>query len=290
MLAAVFAALFVYNGTNNGWQTPDAGITVVPPATNQFRELRVVTWNIAKCDVYLGKLKFRPADEVRAHLDKVAAVVGAEKPDLVSLTEVNIECAPCPVNQVEHLTRALGMHAWAFGENSSFGVPFCRIRTGNALLSRLPLRGLEVQQLVGGTPFYYPRNNRRLLWCEVMVNGQPLLAAGLRNDSFNPDNNLLQVEQILRKLDRRPAIVAGDFNVTPQQAAMKRWRDSGLFTAEWEGPATYPTEAPAERIDFILAPAGWKLVSSKVLKSDLSDHLPVLSVFEVLVGKTPPAP
>ena len=281
------AALFVYNGTNTGWKVPDSGVTSVPAVTNQFRELRVFTWNIAKCDVYQGRFRFRSAEAVRAHLDKVAAVIRAEKPDLVSLTEINLECAPCPVNQVEHLTRALEMHAWAFGENNSFGLPFCRIRTGNALLSRLPMRALETQQLVGGTPYYYPRNNRRLLWCEVTVNGHPLLAAGLRNDSFNPANNLLQVEQILRKLDGRPSLLAGDFNVSPEQAAMKRWRDSGLFTTAWEGPATFPSEAPTERIDNILAPAGWKLVSSKVLKSDLSDHLPVVSVFELPTTKSP---
>ena len=161
-----------------------------------------------------------------------------------------------------------------------------RTRVGDGQRQEL-LRNGPVQQLVGGTPFYYPRNNRRLLWCEIKLNGQPLLANCLRNDSFNPDNNLLQVEQILRKLDRRPAIFAGDLNVTPQQAAMKLWRESGVFTAEWEGPATFPSEAPTERIDFVLAPASWKLVSSKVLKSDLSDHLPVVSVFEVVEAKSP---
>lgn len=286
-VGAFFAALFIYNGTNTGWRVPDAGVTSVPATTNQFRELRVLTWNIAKCDVYQGRFRFRSTDAVRTHLDQVAAVIRAEHPDLVSLTEINLECAPCPVNQVEHLTRALAMHAWAFGENNSFGLPFCRIRTGNALLSRLPLRALETQQLVGGTPFYYPRNNRRLLWAELTVNGHPLLAAGLRNDSFNPENNLLQVEQILRKLDGKPALLAGDFNVSPEQAAMKRWRSSGLFTAAWDGPATFPSEAPTERIDNILAPAGWKLVSSKVLKSDFSDHLPMVSVFALPDSKSP---
>lgn len=40
-------------------------------------------------------------------------------------------------------------------------------------------------------------------------------------------------------------------------------------------------------IDCILALAGSKLMSSKVLKSNLSDHLPVLSVFELPGPKSP---
>lgn len=281
LLSVIFVLLFIYNGTNTSWKTPDFGVTNIPPDTKHVGELRVLTWNIAKCDACQSNLLFRSTADVRAHLEKIAAVIRAEQPDLVALTEINLECGPCPVNQVEHLARALEMHAWAFGENSSFGVPFFRIRTGNALLSRLPLRGLEVQQLTRGTPFYYPRNNRRLLWCEVILNGFPLLAAGLRNDSFNPENNFLQVEQILHKLDGRPAIFAGDFNVRPEQAAMKRWRNSGLFIGDWAGAPTFPSESPNRRIDEILAPVEWRLVSSRVLNSDLSDHLPVVSVFEV---------
>ena len=281
LLFGIVTALFIYNGTNTAWQTPAIGFTPAHPETKKLRELRVLTWNIAKCDAYNGRLRFRSAADVMAHLDKVATVIRTEQPDLIALTEINLECGPCPVNQVEHLARALEMPAWAFGENSSFGLPFFRIRTGNALLSRLPIRALEVEQLAGGTPFYNPRNNRRILWCEITLNGRPLLAASLRNDSFNPENNLLQVEQILRKLDRRPAILAGDFNVRPDQPAMKRWRDSGLFVGDWAGPPTFPAESPTRRIDEILAPIEWKLVSSKALDSDLSDHLPVISVFEV---------
>lgn len=275
------AALFIYNGTNTAWKKPSVGFTPTPPETKRLRELRVLTWNIAKCNAYDSRMRFRPPADVRTHLDQIAALIRAEQPDLIALTEINLECGPCPVNQVEHLARALEMPAWAFGENSSFGVPFFRIRSGNALLSRLPLRALEVEQLAGGMPFYNPRNNRRILWCEISLNERPLLVASLRNDSFNPENNLRQVEQILRKIDGRPAILAGDFNVRPDQPAMKRWKDSGLFVGDWAGPPTFPAESPNRRIDEILAPVEWKLVSSKTIQSDLSDHLPVISVFEV---------
>jgi endonuclease/exonuclease/phosphatase family metal-dependent hydrolase len=131
------------------------------------------------------------------------------------------------------------------------------------------------------------RNDRRVLWCEVTLNARPLLVASIRNDSFDLDNNLRQVGQILEKLDGRPTLVAGDFNASAEQPAMRRWRESNLFTATWDGPPTFPSDAPRERIDNILAPIGWKLVSSEVLSSDLSDHLPVLSVFEIREEKMP---
>ena len=289
IVPVVFAGLFVWNGLHSSWQQPEF-ITVGPAARlSSSREVRVLTWNIAKCDFYSGGLRFRSVTDVEEHLKKMAGIIRSEKPDIVSLTEVNWECAPCPVNQAAFLARELEMHACAFGQNYSWGLPFFRIRSGNALLSRFPMRALDTEQLPGGRPFHKPVNNRRIVWCEITFDREPVLASALRNDSHNPDNNLVQVEQILRRLNGKPALMAGDFNVTPDQPAMKRWRDSGLFSGAWEGDATYPSEAPTRRIDNVLAPRGWKLVSSAVLKQarDLSDHLPVLSVFELPASGAP---
>lgn len=62
---------------------------------------------------------------------------------------------------------------------------------------------------------------------------------------------------------------------------MKIYRESGLFTGEWNGLNTFPAEAPDRTIDYILVPKGWELVEHRVIRNDASDHCAILSVFEI---------
>lgn len=284
-ILVLIGILFCFNGLNTSWKTPDYGETTVPAITFRVDTVKILTYNIAKCDVYEGGFAFLPVAEVESHLDRIAEMINKENPDLIFLNEINYECAPCPVNQVKYLAEKTNMHAFAFGANYSWGLPFYRIRSGVALLSRFPLEALETQQLAGGKPFYEPTNNRRILWTNVLINGQKIVAASLRNDSFEKENNFRQMQQILRKLGEKQAILAGDFNANPSQASIKLIKKSGHFSGEFDGDFTFPTKKPRECIDFIFAPNTWKLIEHHVIKSPESDHLPVFSIF-VLPGQT----
>jgi endonuclease/exonuclease/phosphatase (EEP) superfamily protein YafD len=48
-----------------------------------------------------------------------------------------------------------------------------------------------------------------------------------------------------------------------------------------EGPATFPADAPRQRIDYVFAPKAWKLVDSRVLDDQTSDHRAVVATFEL---------
>lgn len=276
---ALVGLLFVANGLWPSWRTPQVGRSAYPPRSGPIRTIKAMAYNIAKCFVHQGGLSFRSEQEVTGCLDRIAAVVAREKPDLVFLSEINFQCSPCPVNQVQYLARKTRMHAHAFGENYSWGLPFYRIRSGNALLSQLPLTPVETQQLAGDAPFYHPLGNRRILWVEVAINNEKLLVGSLRNDSFDIDNNLVQVRQILRRIGKRPALLGGDFNAPAGSPPMQALSASGRFTGKLDGPPTFPTDKPDRCIDFILAPRAWRLLEHRVLKEDVSDHLPVVSTF-----------
>lgn len=240
-----------------------------------------MAWNLQKAGLIAPRpIRSSPA-EVRAHLDRVAAVIREQDPDLVLLSEVVVECTPCPVDQVAYLADATGMHAWAFGEQYNFGLPVLRIRGGNAVLSRLPLRAVSNQQLTGGGSFLWPANNRRALWCEARVQEGWLRVAAIHNDSQDPVNNARQIEELLSELRGEPAILAGDFNATPESESMRRLRQSGLFVGAGEEEWTFPAGEPTRRIDYVLAPGAWRALSQEVIPTALSDHRPVLAVFEV---------
>lgn len=275
-LAAV-ALLFTLNGLFPGWEDGEEGTTAVA-AADAGRQVRVLAFNIAKCFQHLGGLSFADPDDVRARLDGIAELIREHRVDIACISEIVKESPPCPVDQVTYLAEKAGMHAWAFGENYSWGLPFLRLRAGNALLSRFPLRVRSVDQLAGGTPFWDPTNNRRILWCEVLLGEEWLSVASVRNDSFDPENNAVQAREILDALGRRPALLGGDFNARPDTKSMRLFRNHG-FAGRIDGPLTYPARDPDRRIDYVLAPASWTLIEERVLTSDLSDHLPVLATF-----------
>ena len=257
-----------------------------PPSRElaQGEGIRVISYNIAKAFSHKRGLKFATEEEVLWYLGEMAKAVGQENPDLVFLSEALRECGPCPVNHVATLADMLGMHASAFGENYNFGLPFFRIIGGNAILSRWPIEPVANPDLSGRRPFYVTKNNRRALWCRIRVAGRPLLIAALHNDSFDKHNNAVQAAHIVdfaKAHGERNVLLAGDFNCLPTWVSMETYKNSELFNGEWDGPFTFPAEKPKRTIDYILGPKDWDVVEHRVIESQASDHLPVLTVFRV---------
>ncbi|MCA9669288.1 MAG: endonuclease/exonuclease/phosphatase family protein [Myxococcales bacterium] len=281
-LPLLFALLFSLNGLWPGWKTPETGTTKHAQRTGTVKRVRVMAFNIAKCFAHQGGMKFRDESEVKTCLDRIAALMQRERVDLAFLSEINFDCAPCgSINQVEYLADKAGFHSWSFGANYSFGVFFYRIRSGNALLSRFALEPVGVKQLRHGTPFYNPMGNRRLLWMKIPALGG-VRAGALRNDSFDIDRNRDQVEQLLADVPATGALLGGDFNAWPGTQPITLFQRSGRFNnACFEGPPTFPVDKPKHRIDFIVAPKAWRLVEQHVVKTDVSDHLPVVATFEM---------
>ena len=225
--------------------------------------------------------RFAKPAAVRARLDAIAQQLREHEVDLAFLSEIVREAAPAPLDQVRYLAEAAGFHAWVYGDNYSFGLPFARIRAGNALLSRFPLRPGAVLQLPGARPFYRPTNNRRVVFGELLLGTRAHPFAVVRLDSFDLANNLRQGRALLAE-SSRDTLFGGDFNCEPGDAAFQLWRDSGRFAGVFDGPPTYPAHAPSRRIDTVLVPPSFgRVLEARVLDWDLSDHEPVLVTVEL---------
>ena len=285
VICAVGLGLFVVNGLwfahNETPLTRQVSQIVANQTPFEGETITIMAYNIAKGFIHQGGISFAEQEAVVKRLNQIADIINVEQPDLVFFSETILECGPSPVNQITTLAEATGMPFWAFGENYNFGFPFSRIVGGNAILSRRPLEAVANPSLAGRQPFYITTNNRRLLWCAMTINGEKILLGAVHNDSFNMTNNLAQARQILDYLDGRPAILAGDFNAQPHEAPMQLFRETGQFVWAFDGPLTFPTTKPQQKIDFILAPASWKLIEHRVLQSNASDHLPIISTFRV---------
>jgi endonuclease/exonuclease/phosphatase family metal-dependent hydrolase len=280
-LVVLTLLLFVLNGKSTAWRTPSVIEITAHDEPLTTPTLRVLALNAAKCWFHEAGFKFASADTVRANLDAIAEVIDREKPDIVCLSEVVMECGPAPLDQVEYLARRCGFAHCASAENYSFGLPFYRIRSGNALLTSLPMQALTTMQLAGGTKFWSPTNNRRALWCEVSVAGQWTLVASIRNDSFDLGNNFDQTKQILAFVRDRPALLAGDFNAEPDTEPIHLILASGRFVGGPDVRPTFPAESPTRRLDRIFGPSNWKVVEQSLVDTHMSDHLGIITTFEV---------
>ena len=88
--------------------------------------------------------------------------------------------------------------------------------------------------------------------------------------------------QLLADVPPSGALLGGDFNAWPGTKPITLFQRSGRFNnACFEGPPTFPVDKPKHRIDFIVAPKAWRLVEQHVVKTDVSDHLPVVATFEM---------
>jgi endonuclease/exonuclease/phosphatase (EEP) superfamily protein YafD len=105
--------------------------------------------------------------------------------------------------------------------------------------------------------------------------------AALHNDSFDMRNNEAQMRQLLEYIGDKPAILAGDFNNRPTNGSIKMLRESGKFTGEFDGAPTFFEGERKERIDYIIVPAAWELLESRVIADDTSDHRPLVCRFRV---------
>ena len=266
-------------------QTPVAEMATITKASPAARpaapaEIKVMAYNIAKGFIHEGGLKFAARAVMAQRLTEIAQVIKAADPDIVLLSETILECTLSRGNQVAFLAQVTNLPNWVFGENYNFGLPFLRIIGGNAILSRWPLKPVANFDLAGRQPFYVTKNNRRMLLAALQLSAQEeILIGAVHNDSYNPANNLAQVQQIVAYLAGRPAILGGDFNAQPHEPPIQWLLETKQFTYAADGGLTFSANKPEQTIDLIFAPANWHVVTHQVIQTPASDHLPVVTVF-----------
>lgn len=266
---------FAIESTSGNWRSPEIVELRRPSGRAVEGELRVLALNLAKCDAF-GSSGISSDSKLRERLERVGDWLAAQSCDLVMISEVVFECPTHSWDQARYLAERGGFACFVRGENYRFGLPGLSVRSGNALLSRLALRRARVEPLVGRGARIDPTGRRRALWCEAeLAPGEWIAVASLRNDSFDLDNNLAQTRQILARCGDGPALIAGDFNAEPMDAAIALLRADGRWQGTDAWAATFPSRAPTRQIDYVLAPADWSRIERKVLDSTVSDHLAV---------------
>jgi endonuclease/exonuclease/phosphatase family metal-dependent hydrolase len=224
-------------------------------------DLVVASYNIHRC---LG------TDGVKAP-ERIAAVLRAIDADVIALQEVDSALPEHGVDQLAYLAGALGYEAIA-GPTLITHTG----RYGNALLTRVPVRG--VRRLDLSVPGREPRN---ALDVDLDLGPQSgLLRVVATHFGLRRTERLRQATEVARRVAGAagPQVFLGDVNEwLPGVGALELLRKA--FDHPADGAATYPSRFPLLRLDQIFVRPSTAVldvaVHTTALSRVASDHLPV---------------
>jgi endonuclease/exonuclease/phosphatase family metal-dependent hydrolase len=240
---------------------------VDPPAA-AGGELRVVAYNVRMGFGLDGR--FDP--------DALAAVVAAERPDVVLLSEVDRGwLLNGGHDDLAVLARRLGM--------PTLFAPAADAVWGDAVLTRLPVVSARTVVL----PTDGPTGAQAL--GAVLDTGSGEVAVVSTHLQPGPRDGVEQavaVGRLARELGAggRPVVVGGDLNTQPGDATFQALLDSGLTDALAAARPlpTSPADAPAKEIDHVLVTPGVVASDAVAPRSTASDHLAVAVTLRLRSG------
>lgn len=234
----------------------------------QTRPLVVVTYNIEGHDELIHG----------EHAARIAATINQLKPDIVGLQEVHRGTWQVRFHdQYETIKRLTGMNGYYGRSYTNFGGEF-----GNAILTRGEILGAVVHPLPSyGEP-------RSVLETVVRIDGAVLNVYVTHLTAWGSFNSKTRNEQLqcLAKhvrTSRYPYLLLGDLNAPPgsDEVAAFQKLDAAQLCGE-DITITHPRMH--DRIDYIFADYGWRVVESHAVAGGESDHYPVVA--EVFWSRT----
>lgn len=235
-------------------------------------------------------------------LDRLAAAIEAERPDVVALQEVDVHWATRSdyVDEASWLARRLRMRVF-FGPIYTLPpdrpeVPDAPPREyGLAILSRHPILAAEnhkITRLSTQVPDPAPE----------LAPGFPEIVIGVRGVRVHvydthldfradPAVRRAQVADMLAIMNEQPGgtILAGDFNAAPDAPELAPlWSEVSDAMTRSGGPdlPTYPADVPAQRIDYVTTAPEIAVRRVWVPQTTASDHRPVVA--DLLVPRRRP--
>jgi len=222
----------------------------------------------------------------RLSLERIAAVIAAQDPDIVALQELDVARRRTGrVDQPARLAELLRMQ-----HHFHPTVEVAREQYGTAVLSRWPMHKIRS----GLLPTLHGRRleNRAAIWVVVEVDGHPVQVVSthlglLRAERRLQAEALLGPDWLSHPDCAAPRLLCGDLNMHAHGEI--RCFNGVCVRAPWEvvgpPPRTFPSLLPLVAVDHIFFSEGLRLRavhSPRDLGTRIaSDHLPVIASFEL---------
>lgn len=238
---------------------------------------RLLTYNVHRC----------VGGDRRLDVDRIAAVIDEQEPDIVCLQELDVGRARTGmVDQARSIADRLEM-------TSRFH-PAMRVEAelyGDAILTPHPERLIRADALPSapGIPGLEPRG---AIWSAIDINGVTLNVINTHL-GLVPREQRAQARALVQDgwtdACTGPTLLAGDFNATsitrPYQILCGRLEDAQRQLGIRPSVKTFPSGFPAIRIDHCFVSPQIEITGVKTVFSPLartaSDHLPLIVDFRV---------
>jgi endonuclease/exonuclease/phosphatase family metal-dependent hydrolase len=253
--------------------------------------LRLVTFNIAHGRGLTPIQGITSQRKLRVNLRRIAAMLDELAPDIVALQEIDERSRWAGnFDHLDYLRVHTRFPQAVFGINNRRS-GLLNLSYGNAILSRHAIRAAETvvfgQRRLGEKGFLY---------VELDVGGRCVPVVNLHLHFSSRAQRLRQLERLLTWLREKhrfhaakwvvPPIICGDFNnpgtrddaTASLLSHLSDYCDYALFP---DGEPTFPSPLPQRTLDFVFLPAGCTHAQCHIVRSMLSDHLPVVVDFQV---------
>lgn len=239
-----------------------ASVLAAQPVT-----LRVMSYNIHPGEGLDGKLD----------LERIAKLITGAKADIVGLQEVDRGAERTQKRDLPaELAKLTGMTI-QFDKN----IPHQGGEYGNAVLTRFPIKRAKNTHLKS----FANGEQRGVQQLVLDVHGREVLFLNThldaRRDPAEREHGATELRAIAAAAGAMPVILVGDFNAAPEAPSIATMRE--FLTDSWtvvnKDPGfTIPVKKPSKRIDYIwITPTSIAPVKMEVLRSEASDHLPILA-------------
>lgn len=252
--------------------------------------LRLVTFNIAHGRGLNPIQGLTTPRKLRANLRGIAALLDRLAPDVVALQEIDERSRWAGnFDHLDYLRVHTRFPHAVFGINNR-RTGLLNLSYGNAVLSRKSIRVAETvvfgQRSLGEKGFLY---------VELDVDGRCLPVVNLHLHFGSRAQRLTQLERLVAWLREKhrlhartwavPPLICGDFNNPGHRddataALLSHLSDYGDYVMHPTTGLTFPSPLPRRALDFIFLPEGCVQVRCEIVRSMLSDHLPVAVDFE----------
>jgi len=237
--------------------------------------MRFVLYNIR----YGTGLKAR--DYVRfstRNLERIAAFLRGEEPDLIGLIEVDLgSYRSGGKNQAQLLAESLGhfhSHAVKYEERSFWRRLPVLGKQGNAFLARDRIRN---------ETFHFFEQGMKRLVIELELDHVVVYLVHLALGSRARHQQLGALYSLVKQT-QKPVVVAGDFNALWGEQEIDLFlAATGLQNANKARLPTYPSGNPHRHLDFILHGPQIVVREFRVPQVPFSDHLPLVLDFDIAV-------
>lgn len=238
-----------------------------------MKEYKIISFNIQSCRDYITR-EFTPLTAAKA--------INTLKPDIVGLNEVRgipyrETTDPSWFDQVNELAKLTDMPYCYFGVAIKLTGPY-----GNAILSKYPLKNIKTiaipDPIVKDEDAFY--ESRCIISCEIENFHLLITHVGLAKSEQK--NAITLLKNIIQEI-KKPIILMGDFNMTPDNYLIKEISTLLNDTANKfkKTLLSFPSINPRIKIDYIFISNEIELIEADIPQIVASDHFPYYAKIKI---------